>query len=180
MVDAERTNTDHQEWCDVRRYQNADCTCYLREQDSAPDTLDHIAKVGQNLALVVSNLALRAALHDQSKLALPEKPVYDRVRPLLDAAEYGSEDYHKATAQLGPAFEHHTAVNRHHPEHFGHRGVNGMNLMDVIEMLCDWHGAAQRRPGGHVAGGLDYNFEKYGIDSQLAKIIENTVEALWP
>ena len=147
--------------------------------DSAPDTLDHIGKVGANLAQVVAELSRRIGLHDASKLLPPEKATYDRVRPLLDAAEYGSDDYHAATKLLGPAFEHHCEVNRHHPEHFDN-GVNGMTLIDVVEMLCDWHGAAQRRPNGHVSGGLQHNIEKYGIDPQLASIIQNTVEALWP
>lgn len=148
-------------------------------EDSTRATLDHIIKVGRNLAQVTNDLNLRAVMHDRSKLLPPEKEVYDRVRPLLDAAEYGSQDYHKATAQLGPAFEHHCQVNSHHPEHFAD-GVTGMTLMDVIEMLCDWHGAAQRRPNGHVADGLEYNIEKYGIDPQLAQIIRNTVAVLWP
>lgn len=148
--------------------------------DSSEDTLNHKAKVGYNLAQVVQELVHRAAVHDQSKLLPPEKEVYDRVRPLLDAAEYGSEEYHAATEQLGPAFEHHTAVNRHHPEHFGSMRCSGMTLIDVIEMVCDWHAAAQRRPGGHVADGLQHNFSKYGIEMQLAAIIENTVKELWP
>lgn len=148
--------------------------------DSSADTLDHIGKVGVNLSRAITDLALRAAKHDASKLLPPEKAVYDRVRPLLDAAEYGSPDYHAATAQLGDAFVHHCEVNRHHPEHFGGQGVNGMTLMDVLEMVCDWQAASQRRPGVDVRDGLEHNFEKYEIGGQLADIIENTVGALWP
>lgn len=148
-------------------------------EDSTNDTLEHIKKVGVNLSLMIAGLAMRASRHDHSKLQAEEKPVYDRVRPLLDAAEYGSEDYHAATDQLGPAFEHHTKVNPHHPEHYDN-GVDGMNLLDVVEMLCDWHGAAQRRPGGHVREGLEYNIQKYGIDPQLAQILRNTVELVFP
>jgi len=148
--------------------------------DSSRDTLDHIGKVGRNLAKCCAELAERAAYHDASKLVPPEKATYDRVRPLLDAAEYGSEEYHAATAQLGDAFVHHCEVNRHHPEHFGGVGVAGMNLLDVLEMVCDWHAASQRRPGVDVRDGLAHNFEKYGIGGQLAEIIRNTVDALFP
>lgn len=150
------------------------------QQDSTADTLDHIGKVGAGIAQVCGELATRAAQHDASKLLPPEKAVYDRVRPLLDATEYGSDDYRAATAQLGDAFVHHCEVNRHHPEHFGDEGVDGMNLVDVIEMVCDWRAASQRRPGVDVRDGLAHNFEKYGIGEQLAAVIVHTVDALWP
>jgi hypothetical protein len=36
--------------------------------------------------------------------------------------------------------------NSHHPEHYGNRGISGMDLFDVVEMMCDWMAAARRNP----------------------------------
>jgi hypothetical protein len=41
---------------------------------------------------------------------------------------------------MGDGLKHHYAHNRHHPEFFGEDGVDGMSLVDVIEMpasQCD-------------------------------------------
>ncbi len=146
--------------------------------DSAHDTRVHIAKVQANLAKVCGQLSERAAIHDESKMVDPEKPIFDEIRPLLDTCEYGSDEYKALMVRLAPALEHHFAHNRHHPE-FHDDGVNGMNLLDLVEMVCDWQAAAMRKPDGDVRKGLPYNFDRYGIDPQLARIIENTVEALW-
>lgn len=151
-----------------------------RGYDSGLDTQVHISKVQANLAKVCGQLAERAAVHDESKLQEPEKPIFDEIRPLLDTCEYGSDDYKALMVRLGPALEHHFAHNRHHPEFFKVHGINGMNLLDLIEMVCDWQAASMRKPDGEVRNGLPYNFDRYNIDPQLATIIENTVEALWP
>lgn len=147
--------------------------------DSAPDTLEHIGKVGRNLALVCSDLTARAGEHDSSKLQDPEKPIFDEIRPLLDTCEYGSDDYKKLMQGLRPALDHHFTHNRHHPEYHAH-GIDSMTLLDIMEMVCDWQAAATRKPDGDVRDGLPYNFDRYGVSGQLARVIENTVEALWP
>jgi hypothetical protein len=37
---------------------------------------------------------------------------------------------------MAPALKHHYENNRHHPEHFKNN-IDDMNLIDLIEMLCD-------------------------------------------
>jgi len=44
---------------------------------------------------------------------------------------------------MKPAIEHHYKNNRHHPEHFNN-GIDEMNLVDLIELLCDWKAASER------------------------------------
>lgn len=149
------------------------------QYDSAPDTLEHIEKVRANIRKVKADLSVRSIKHDASKLVGPEKPIFDRIRPLLDTCDYGSDEYKRLMVDLRPALDHHFAHNRHHPEHHVD-GVDGMNLLDLIEMVCDWQAAAMRKPDGDVRHGLTYNYERYGIVEQLANVIENTVEALWP
>jgi hypothetical protein len=78
---------------------------------------------------------------------------------------------------LAPAFEHHYRCNSHHPEHYGPQGVSGMDLFDLVEMVCDWMAASKRNPQDGVK--LAYNVELFGIQDQLAAILANTL-ARWP
>jgi hypothetical protein len=64
--------------------------------DSTQDTLDHIAKVEGYLSLIADYLRIRAAVHDQSKLQLPEKEIFDKVTPRLKTLTYGSDEYKAA------------------------------------------------------------------------------------
>lgn len=145
--------------------------------DSTQDTLDHIGKVQARLQECVNHLTVRAAHHDQSKLREPEKSGYDQLTTKLADVVYGSPEYRAALDESRPTIEHHYAVNSHHPEHYKN-GITGMSLLDVIEMLCDWKGASERTKQGSIAQSLAHNKERFGIDDQLAAILENTVKEL--
>jgi hypothetical protein len=55
-----------------------------------------------------------------------------------------------------------------------------MSLLDLLEMLCDWKAASERHADGDIARSLRINRERFGIDGQLAAILENTaVELQW-
>lgn len=141
--------------------------------DSAPDTRTHIALVGMYLGLVVEWLQDRARVHDASKLVSPEKEVFDVFRSKLDSLDIQSAEYKRALVEMGEGLKHHYRVNSHHPEHY-ENGINGMNLLDVIEMVCDWTAAAQRNdPNGKV--NLQWARERFGIDAQLESVIKNTL-----
>ena len=90
---------------------------------------------------------------------------------------YGSPEYEASVAEERPALEHHHRRNPHHPEHHGQAGVAGMDLFDLIEMVCDWMAAAEREPGDGVR--LAYNVRLFGIEPQLASVLANTL-ARWP
>jgi len=80
-------------------------------------------------------------------------------------------------AALGPALEHHFSANRHHPE-FHKDGVAGMNLLDVVEMLCDWKAASFRSSGGEFRKSVVTSLGRFRIERQLRSVILNTVESL--
>jgi hypothetical protein len=145
--------------------------------DSRADTLAHVHQVRDNIDVFVSAMLRRGRVHDDSKLSAAEKPTLDAVLPLLDGVAYGSPAWEGVVARAAPALEHHYGQNSHHPEHYGNAGVSGMDLFDVVEMLCDWIAAAKRNPGDGVK--LAYNVEKFAIDRQLAAILANTLER-WP
>ena len=57
-------------------------------------------------------------------------------------------------------------------------GVDGMSLLDVIEMLCDWKAAGERHADGSIDRSLKVNRERFKISDQLHAILENTVREL--
>lgn len=127
--------------------------------DSTDDTLAHIRQVGTFIADASRELVLRASRHDHSKLMPPEKDAFDRETPSL-------------------ALRAHYAANSHHPEHYGN-GIAGMDLFDLVELVADWKAAAMRMQDGSDNPNLEHNVERFGIDPQLACILQNTLER-WP
>jgi hypothetical protein len=122
----------------------------------------------------IKELLDRSIRHDLSKTREPERAVYDEVVPRLRAAAYGSAEHQKLVEAMGEGLRHHHAHNRHHPEHFPD-GINGMTLVDLLEMLADWKAATERTsPRGDLADSLTINRERFGIAPQLMDILANT------
>ena len=145
--------------------------------DSTNDTIDHIGKVQELLEKVVIKLEYRAADHDESKLHEPEKSMYDEFTPKLRGSTYGSDEYKTFLKDMGVALKHHYENNSHHPEYY-QNGINGMSLLDVVEMLADWKAAGMRHADGDIQKSLEINKQRFGISDQLAEILQNTVKEL--
>ena len=144
--------------------------------DSSDVTRDHINKVQALLHDFVADLVARGIQHDASKFDEVEAGPLQAMQDLIDKegpAPYGTEEYRRRTALLGPMLEHHYAHNSHHPEHYPD-GIAGMDLLDLVEMFHDWKAASER--GGDSAMGLSYCIEKYGILPMLASILQNTCD----
>jgi hypothetical protein len=146
--------------------------------DSTPDTQAHIALVRKFMQRPIVKLMHRAATHDASKLESPEKAAFDKLTPRLKGLKYGSEEYRASLREMKPAIDHHYQVNSHHPEHYPN-GINGMSLLDLMEMLCDW-GAAQQRhdPPGNFEASFKVNVERFKIGPQLESILRATVKEM--
>lgn len=143
--------------------------------DSTMDTLNHIMEVQKYLFFVSRNLKFRAAIHDQSKLSGIEKKIFDEWTPKLAGVDYGTPEYYDMLKELKPALDHHYANNSHHPQHFPD-GVEGMNLLDLVEMFCDWMAATKRHDNGDIRKSIAHNEKRFNISPQLSKIFLNTVE----
>lgn len=143
--------------------------------DSTQDTLDHINSVKRKMFTSAKELELRGMEHDLSKLHSPEKELFDEMTPILKTLEYGSPEYKKSLEKLGPALQHHYLKNSHHPEHHP-RGVEGMNLFDLVEMFCDWMAATERTKDGDIRKSIMYNKTRFGMCDQLAEIFLNTLK----
>jgi hypothetical protein len=144
--------------------------------DSTKDTLDHKAKVQAAMGKLINELLQRAATHDNSKLQEPEKSGYDALGAAMQGVEYGTPEYFAVIAASQLAVAHHYAYNRHHPEHHAD-GVDDMTLVDLLEMVCDWEAAAQRRDK-HALEQAAALSTRFAIGGQLQRIILNTLEDL--
>lgn len=144
--------------------------------DSTNDTKEHIGKVAGLLESFSRQLIDRARQHDASKLSEPEKSMYDVFRPRLDSEALGSEENKRTLIEMGDALKHHYRSNRHHPEHFVN-GIDGMTLVDLVEMVCDWSAASKRKdPNGKV--NLQWARDRFEISEQLLEIIRNTIDEI--
>jgi len=149
--------------------------------DSRPDTWEHIHKVQTYVNECAADLIARALVHDQSKLESPEKEMFDKYTPILSDPEmvYGSEAYKAATkAMKEEGLLHHFEVNDHHPEHHPN-GFKSMNLIQIVEMLCDWKAAGERHAdGGDIRKSIFIQQEKLGFSDEFAIILCNTARYL--
>lgn len=57
-------------------------------------------------------------------------------------------------------------------------GVNGMTLLDLVEMFCDWKAATERHKDGSLKRSIEINRERFNLSPQLAAILENTRKEL--
>ncbi len=142
------------------------------------DTFRHIERVRNLLNLCSINLLHRGELHDQTKLEPPEVEVFAEYTSKLSTCTYNSDEYKKYLAEMKPALDHHYAHNRHHPEHYKD-GINDMNLLDIVEMLCDWKAASERHNDGNIRKSIEVNANRFGMSPQLVKILENTADLLF-
>lgn len=145
--------------------------------DSRPDTVAHIERVRELLNQVALELDRRGDEHDRSKLEDPELEIFNEYTPKLKHSTYGTEEYQGFLRDMGAGLAHHYEHNRHHPEHFAD-GIEGMTLVDLVEMLADWKAATERHADGDLARSLRIQEDRFGIGGQLANVLWNTAEAL--
>ena len=139
--------------------------------DCTADVMQHKDRVKYWIHNFISQLTGRAETHDDSKLQDPEKQMFDIWTPELKRREFGSEEYKLALAEMGEGLKHHYESNRHHPEHYKNN-VNGMTILDITEMICDWMAVAQVKK---TSVDLDYLAKRFNISDQLLEIIANTL-----
>lgn len=139
------------------------------------DTIKHIENVRKYIKLFTDKLTTRSIEHDRLKLESPEVEIFTEYTPKLASSTYGSEEYNEFLKEMNVALQHHYANYRHHPEHFD-KGINDMNLVDIVEMLCDWKAATLRHNDGNLLKSIDINAKRFSFDDQLKQIFINTAK----
>lgn len=140
------------------------------------DTWQHIHLVRSIMTTLINDLMQRALMHDIGKMQTPEAEVFAEYTPRLKDVTYGSAEYKACMTEMGEAIKHHQQSNRHHPEYF-ENGINGMTLVDLVELICDWMAATKRSKDGDIMKSFEINKERFGMSDQLIQILKNTVNA---
>jgi len=146
----------------------------LEQKATNHETWKHIEQVMKLLEHMKSLLTERMFSHDRSKLDHPEVTIFTEYTPKLKVTTYGSDEYKRFLKEMKPALDHHYAKNRHHPEHYPD-GVNDMNLIDILEMFCDWACSCKRHKDGDLVKSIEINTERFGLSPQLVRILRNSV-----
>ena len=148
-----------------------------RRHNNRCETFRHIETVRNYINIFVREFLHRGEHHDQTKLENFEAKLFEEVTHELRGLTYGTEAYEMSLKKLEPALKHHYANNRHHAEHHV-KGIRGMNIIDIMEMLCDWKASSLRQNDGNILLSLKENQERYGFSDELYEIFENTFEWL--
>lgn len=139
------------------------------------ETQKHIELVRKFIRLFTDKLTTRGVDHDKLKLKSPEVEIFTEFTPKLADTTYGTEEYNSFLQEMKPALDHHYANYRHHPEHFVD-GVNDMNLIDLVEMICDWKASTLRHNDGNLLKSIEVNAKRFEMSEQLTKILVNTAK----
>lgn len=147
----------------------------VRSAEACNNLLLHQQEVKKALTLIAGELAVRGVNHDLSKFAHAEFQTFSEFTPKLKDIVYGSVEYEADLKLMHPALKHHYKFNRHHPEHFK-EGIRGMNLVDLIEMFCDWQASTLRQKDGDLQKSIEANQERFHFSDELKQIFLNTLE----
>ena len=139
------------------------------------ETNKHIKKVQEKGAILIQELRDSLADHDSSKFSKEERELFKEYTPKLKTCTFGSPEYKEFLEGLKPALEHHYFLNSHHPES-NTNGIDGMTLVDIVEMFCDWLASAERHENFDFRKSLQVCKERFNVSDQLNKIFENTYE----
>jgi hypothetical protein len=150
---------------------------------NSKDILDYETKLRKHrngvhwlINQIINELNIRSLNHDLSKYSDEERPIFQSI--VFTDVKYGTPEYYDRLNLLKEATGHHYEENRHHPEHFKD-GLRDMNLIDLIEMICDWMSAAKNYNNtGNIYQSIKIGQKRFGYDDTLKKILLNTVKYL--
>lgn len=131
----------------------------------------HIRNVQSGISKIIQVLLDELVSHDVSKWSEEEYPLIVG-KSSLDSLPYTSDEYQEALAKIPDALDHHYANNRHHPEHF-ENSWKGMDAIDVLVMLSDWHEVSE-----NMQRSIDYGVERWGYSEEFKSMLEKTARRL--
>lgn len=137
-------------------------------------TMEHKTRVSIKMSALAREITRRGNVHDNSKFKTPEVEIYSAHFNELNNAKYGSPEYDKALDNIKPALNHHNAENDHHVQHF-ENGIFEMNLVQILEMLCDISVTAEAK-GEDAVYNLPTWMQRNHIPENYYRILRNTLE----
>lgn len=148
----------------------------MTNDEANKETQKHVDIVKMIIKHICDELYHRGNEHDKTKMVSPEVEIFAEYTEKIKNTTYGSKEYIQYLKDMNPALIHHYKHNRHHPEYFD--DFSCMNLIDIIEMVCDWKAATKRHEDGDFIKSVKYNMKRFGISKQLSQIIINTADIL--
>ena len=147
----------------------------MTKYETMCETYKHKQVVNQLIGDMIKELIFRGVSHDNSKIGEFEVDIFTEYTPKLASSTFGSDEYKQFLKEMKPALEHHYSENKHHPEHF-ENGILGMDLIDLLEMICDWKAATLRHNNGDIMKSVEVNQERFGYSDELKQIFINTIK----
>ena len=147
----------------------------MTKYETMCETYKHKQVVNQFIGDMIKELIFRGVNHDNSKIGEFEVDIFTEYTPKLANSTFGSDEYKQFLKEMKPALDHHYSENKHHPEHF-ENGVLGMDLIDLLEMICDWKAATLRHNNGDIMKSVEINQERFGYSDELKQIFINTIK----
>ena len=141
----------------------------------------HCQNLRHALGKIITDLIDRSEMHDYSKL---EDDEFNSVihYQKLDGLEYGSDEYNdkmkEITGLTGKGWELHCKRNSHHPEY--HDNIDDMELLDIIEMVCDWKAAnaTYNTSGQSFRQGAEICLLKYDFNVAQRWVIRQLIDII--
>jgi len=136
-------------------------------------TLTHKGWVMVYLLRFCALLLWRGVIHDFSKLSPKEFSGFVKTIHRLKDSKYGSDEYKELLAIIKPSLDLHYAKNRHHPE-YHKNGLQGMGLLDLVELHYDWKSATHRHKTGNMMKSIELNRKRFNMSEDLVNILKET------
>jgi hypothetical protein len=147
-------------------------------------TRDHITHVNKGAVILArefpeisQELLARTRQHDRSKYSKDEYLPYVwmswKRKEGNEKFEYPTPDIEQ---QVKKAIDHHMKSNRHHPEF--HSNLNKMTVLDIAEMVCDWHAFHYEFGDDTRKWVVDNVGKRWKFGRMTAKLIDRYVEVL--
>jgi hypothetical protein len=114
----------------------------------------------------------RSIVHDLSKYRWDEARYFLPVARRLFETPYYSSLYKRQLSEIGLGLLRHYERSRHHPEHHPN-GIQGMSLLDFVEMYLDWLAATQRHRHGDIVKSVEINQGRFGYSDDVKAILAN-------
>jgi len=147
----------------------------ISKEECQNETRKHKENVSKLINIAIIDLLKRSEKHDITKLESPELDIFTKYTPKLSDCTYGSPEYKIFLEEMVPAIKHHYESNRHHIE-FHNNNIKNMNLIDIIEMLCDWMSAALRHKDGDINKSIELNQKRFGYSDEFKSVLINTID----
>ena len=134
----------------------------------------HISRVQKWISKFSGILFVRGLNHDKSKLIEPEFSLWKKMDE-EPRYPYGTKEYQEKIERHKKVFEHHYRYNRHHPEHW-YGFYSEMDLIDIIEMLCDWLGYKEDITLPEAEELVKQQCKRYKFNKTFESLIFNTLK----